>query len=246
MSQPSGDEGVLGMHSNARGRAALIVNRLEFDRSDAAILRRIQMTGSLAKAAESLGRSRSRVANRIDTLEAEFGDLVDRRRGGSDGGGSALTPDGIDLLRRFDRFLVAIDATISVPETVLSGTITAVDDELATVETDIGEIDGIHGGLDGGSQVQASIAADAITIHVEETQRNPATTSARNCRVGTVSALQRGTRVVRVDIAVEAMTMPVLITSESVTRLSLKPGDQINLSWKATATRVIPISTEPR
>lgn len=227
-----------GVRSQAGGDASLVSNGVAFDHGDAQLLRSIERAGSVAQAAESLGRSRARMTKRIDTLEEAFGPLVRRNRGGAAGGGSELTEEGIELLRRFDRFVVAIDATASVPETVLTGTIVAVDGELATVQTEIGEIGGLHNGLDEGDHVQARISADAITIQADGTTRNPETTSARNHRTGVVTSLERGERIVVVDVEVNAVPMHVLITDESVNRLSLEPGSRVQLHWKATATIV--------
>jgi len=74
-----------------RGRAALIEGDAEFDGRDAALLRAVHEAGSVAGAASELGRSRARALLRIEALEGAFGTLVERRAGGSGGGGSRLT-----------------------------------------------------------------------------------------------------------------------------------------------------------
>ncbi|MDB2280822.1 TOBE domain-containing protein [Halorubrum ezzemoulense] len=129
-----------------RGRAALIEDGVEFDGRDAALLRAVDAAGSVAGAASELGRSRARALTRIETLEDAYGTLVERRRGGEGGGGSRLAASARDLLDRYDRLQAVLAATASVPETVLDGTVAAVDGELAVVDTPVGELSGLHGG----------------------------------------------------------------------------------------------------
>ena len=131
-----------------RGRAALIEDGVEFDGRDAALLRAVDASGSVAGAASDLGRSRARALSRIEALEDAYGTLVERRRGGEGGGGSRLAPAGRDLLDRYDRLRAVLAATAAVPETVLDGTVTAVDGELAVVDTPVGEVSGLHGGVE--------------------------------------------------------------------------------------------------
>ena len=71
-----------------RGRATLVEGDVELDARDAVLLRTIARTGSVAGASAELGRSRARALSRIETLESAFGELVERRRGGSGGGGA--------------------------------------------------------------------------------------------------------------------------------------------------------------
>ncbi|ELZ39938.1 TOBE domain-containing protein [Halorubrum tebenquichense] len=199
-----------------RGRAALIEDGVEFDGRDAALLRAVDAAGSVAGAASELGRSRARALSRIEALEDAYGTLVERRRGGEGGGGSRLAAPGRNLLDRYDRLQAVLAATAAVPETVLDGTVVAVDGELAVVDTAVGELSGLHGGGDGansgadrdagvavGDAVQVRIGADAVTVNDAANAVDPDATSARNRLAGRVRAIEPGETVSTVRIAVE-------------------------------------------
>ncbi|HHX86628.1 MAG TPA: LysR family transcriptional regulator [Firmicutes bacterium] len=69
------------------------------------ILQRVERTGSLRAAAKEIRMSYSQAWRLIDLLENELGfPLLNKRAGGSSGGGSELTPQGRELLRRFAPF----------------------------------------------------------------------------------------------------------------------------------------------
>ncbi len=236
-----------------RGRAALIEDGVEFDGRDAALLRAVDAAGSVAGAAADLGRSRARALSRIEALESAYGTLVERRRGGEGGGGSRLAASGRALLDRYDRLQAVLAATAAVPETVLDGTVTAVDGELAAVDTAVGELSGLYGGVDAGGEasagdtVQVRIGADAVTVNDAAGAVDPDATSARNRLGGRVQSIEPGETVSTVRIAVEGADagdrdteVTALITGESVGRLGLAPGDRVSIRWKATATRLVP------
>ncbi|KOX98090.1 ABC transporter [Halorubrum sp. ASP1] len=251
-----------------RGRAALIEDGVEFDGRDAALLRAVDAAGSVAGAAADLGRSRARALSRIEALEEAYGTLVERRRGGEGGGGSRLAASGRALLDRYDRLQAVLAAAAAVPETVLEGTVTAVDGELAVVDTPVGELSGLHGGTgddaDGGNEnggvgdgasgvnvgdaVQVRIGADAVTVNDAADAVDPDATSARNRLAGRVSRVDSGETVSTVRIAVGAaegsadatdVEVAALITAESIERLGLAPSDSVSIRWKATATRLV-------
>lgn len=224
---------------SGRGQAALIEGDVEFDERDATLLRAIARTGSVAKASSTLGRSRARALSRIETLEEAFGKLVSRRRGGSGGGGSQVTENGMRLLNRFGRLQAALTATARVPETVLHGTVTAVDGELADVNTEIGVVRGLHDGVDVDEGIQVRVGADAVTIHEPDADPEPDSTSARNRRRGRVSEVDRGETVLTVRVDVDGTTFRALITDDSAARLALRTGNDVTLTWKATATRLV-------
>jgi molybdate transport system regulatory protein len=225
--------------TTGRGRAALVSGGVEFDRRDAALLRAIRDTGSVARAAEGLGRSRARALSRLETLEAAFGAGVDRRRGGSDGGGSRLTDEATELLARFSRLQAALSATAAVPETVLRGTVTAVDGELATLSTAVGPVRGRHDGVSPGEELQARIGADAVTVLSPDGDPAPDDTSARNRLDGLVRALDRGETVATVRVDVDGRPLRALVTTDSADRLGLATSRSVVLTWKATATRLV-------
>jgi molybdate transport system regulatory protein len=225
--------------TTGRGRAALVADGVEFDAEDATLLRAIQRTGSVASASSELGRSRARALSRIESLEASFGDLVERRRGGSGGGGSRLTRAAIQLLNRYDRLAAALTATAQVPETVLEGTVRTVTGELAAVETRVGTVRGLHDGLDPDHRVQVRIGADAITILDPTRELKPDSTSARNRRSGSVTDIERGETVSEISVDVSGIAFRALITAESASRLALERGSNVAITWKATATRLV-------
>ena len=228
-----------GDRTGDRGRAALVEGDVEFDAQDASLLRAVARTGSVARASSELGRSRARVLSRIETLEAAFGDLVERQRGGVGGGGSKLTDEGAELLDHYDRLEATLTATAGVPETVLSGTVEDVAGELADVDTEIGTVRGLHDGLAAGDAVQVRIGADAVTIRDPDTEVSPDATSARNRRQGRISAVESGETVLTVRVEVEGVPFQVLVTEDSATRLDLREGRAVDVSWKATATRLV-------
>ncbi len=224
-------------NTRGRGEAALVEGDVEFDARDAALLREIDQTGSVAGAASDLGRSRARALTRIETLETAFGSLVQRQRGGQDGGGSRLTETARELLNRYERLQIALDATAQVPETVLDGTITAVDGELASVETRAGTVQGLHDGCEPGQDVQVRMGADAITVLDNATE--PDATSARNRVSGKIVGIDHGETVVTAHLDVDGTAFDALVTSDSERRLGLSEGCQVTLTWKATATRIV-------
>jgi molybdate transport system regulatory protein len=222
-----------------RGQAALIEDGVEFDGRDAALLRAVHAAGSVAGAASDLGRSRARALSRIEALEDAFGTLVERRRGGSGGGGSRLSGAGRDLLDRYDRLQAVLAATAQVPETVLDGTVTSVDGELADVDTAVGTVRGLHDGAAVGDAVQVRIGADAVTVYTGDERVDPDSTSARNRLRGAVVGVEAGETVSTVRVGVGEEAFRVLITAESAERLALDEGDEVAIRWKATATRVV-------
>lgn len=222
--------------TSGQGRATLVRNGVEFDERDVGLLREIGETGSVARASSNLGRSRARDLSRIDALESAFGDLVERYRGGSDGGGSRLTENAVQLLNRYERLQVALSATARVPETALEGTVEAVSGELADVTTEVGTVRGLHDGVERGDHVQVRIGADSITVLDPAANPDPDSTSARNRFYGTISGIDRGTTVSTVRIDVDGLSFHALVTEDSADRLDLVDGCDVVITWKATAT----------
>lgn len=225
---------------SGEARAALVREGVEFDDRDARLLREIGETGSVAKASANLGRSRPRDLSRIEALEPVFGDLVERQRGGSDGGGSTLTENATRLLNRFERLQLALSATARVPETVLEGRVSAVAGELADVATRIGTVRGLHNGVRHDDLVQVRIGADALTVLDPAANPGPDATSARNNLSGTVTEVAEGETVFTARIDVDGTVFRALVTEDSVDRLELGAGREVVLTWKATATRLTP------
>ncbi len=226
--------------TSEKGRGALVREGVEFAQRDVQLLQEIDETGSVAKASTNLGRSRARDLSRIEELESVFGDLVTRYRGGSGGGGSTLTDNATRLLNQYERLHVALAGTAEVPETVLEGTVSSVSGELADVTTDVGPVRGLHEGVTPGALVQVRIGADSLTILDPTADPDPDSTSARNHLSGAVTGIEHGQTVFTVHIDVDGTMFRALVTAESADRLELAAGRPVVITWKATATRLVP------
>lgn len=227
------------MDPDAGFDARLHADGVAFDDRDAELLRAVDEAGSLNAAASDLGRSYSRVHERVSDLEAAFGPLVERRRGGREGGGSELTAGARDLLTRFERLRSGFAGVADVDETVLAGSVVDRDGELATVEAAPGSIRAIA--PPGMTEVAVTVRADAVTLHATDEAPSPGATSARNRFEGHVRSVETGQSVARVRVTVaEGTDLVALVTIDSVDRLSLDEGDPVVCSFKATATRAVP------
>lgn len=219
--------------------ARLTADDVAFDERDAALLRAIDAEGSLNAAAERLERSYSRSHARLTALEDAFGDLVARQRGGSGGGGSALTENATEVLARFDRLRTGYESVAETTEAVLDGDVTNRDGELGLVETAAGTLRALV--PPEAAAVSVSVRADAVTLHDPADTPAPDATSARNRFEGTVTGVERGESVSRIAVDVGAdAPLFALVTEDSRTRLALEPGRRVVASFKATATRATP------
>jgi len=74
----------------------------------------VDETGSLHQAAKLMGMSYNKAWRAMRQAEDHLGvKLLARRTGGSDGGGSVLTEDGVKLMERFRMFLDEADADLA-------------------------------------------------------------------------------------------------------------------------------------
>ncbi len=74
------------------------------------ILKAIDETGSLTAACEKLGITYRRTWNDLKAIEKQLGfALLDKTRGGADGGSSSLTAEGRKLIKAFDEFHEKMD-----------------------------------------------------------------------------------------------------------------------------------------
>jgi molybdate transport system regulatory protein len=208
---------------------------------DVALLRGIDEHGSINAAAGALDRSYSRAQRRVVALEASFGDLVERTRGGAGGGGSRLTDRARALLSRYDRLCAEFAGVVETAETVLAGEIRGRDGELATVATPAGTVRALVPPDDAGP-VRVTVRADAITLTAPDGSPAPDRTSARNRLRGTVATVEERAAVAVVTVDVDAPTpLTAVVTAESAARLDLAPGVAVVASFKATATRGVPV-----
>ena len=216
--------------------ARLRADGMSFEARDAELLRAVDEHRSLNAAADALGRSFSRAHARITALEAEFGPLVERQRGGVGGGGSELTDAARDLLARFKRLRTAYAGTAAVEETVLDGQVTERDGEMATVETAAGTVRALA--PEAAERVAVTLRADAITLHAPDDPPKTGEMSARNRFQGEAVDLVPGETIVRVGVDVgPAEPLVVLVTHDAIGALDLAVGDPVVASFKATATR---------
>lgn len=74
------------------------------------LLKRIERTGSLSKAAKEMRMSYSQAWNLLDTIEKRLGfKLVIKRAGGEYGGGSEITSEAKQLMRKYEDFRAKAD-----------------------------------------------------------------------------------------------------------------------------------------
>jgi molybdate transport system regulatory protein len=219
--------------------AQLRADTVEFTRKDASLLEAVDEIGSMYEAADELGRSYSRSHQRITVLEDAFGTLLERQRGGSDGGGSTLTENARDLLSRFERLRTGYSSVAETTEAVLDGTVVTRTGELGTVTTAAGQVRAIV--PRNTDLVQVSLRADTVTLHDPDETPDESATSARNRFEGQVLGIDRGDAISLVSVEVGAEgPLYALVTEDSREWLELEPGSQIVASFKATATRATP------
>lgn len=225
--------------------ARLHSGSIAFEGSDATLLRTIDETGSLNEAATELGRSYSRAHKRLSMLEEAFGTLVESRRGGAGGGGSALTDRARELLARFDRLRTEFSGVTAVTETVFEGDVVDRDGELAVIDTDAGTLHALT--PPDATAVSVTVRADTVTVHPLEGAPPPAESSARNRLSGTVVGIDAGETVSRVEIDVGGdRPLCALLTTESCRRLDLETGVRVLATFKTTATRATPRLADKR
>lgn len=205
---------------------------------DVEMLRAIDRCGSMHEAANRLGRSYPHLQRRVVELEEAVGPLTERIRGGKDGGGTRLTGDATDLIRRFERLRVELDGVTAVTESVVPGTVVDRRGELASVRTDAGDV---TARVPRGSEtVEIAVRADAVVL-MNPGSPSQAHTSLRNQLSGVVDRID-------VDDAVAAVTVQVadevaiesIVTAESVDRLDLREGSDVVAAFKTTAARATP------
>lgn len=219
--------------------AQLAIGSVTIERRDVELLDAIERTGSIHAAAKELGRSYARTQRRIVELESEAGALTVRRRGGRNGGGTQVTHAGRELRRRFFRFVAQLEGIARSPASVFRGRVLSRAGDMAAVTTSFGTI---HARVSGQAEcVEVSVRPEAVIL-ARPDGRGPEGTSLRNRVAGRVEWIDRGdaTGIVSVALAADDRLQAV-ITSESLDTLRLEPGEPVVATFKATATRAIPI-----
>jgi molybdate transport system regulatory protein len=78
------------------------------------ILKLIEEKGSMKAACDELGYTYRRTWGNLKKIEKFFGfPLLEKTRGGSEGGHTTLTPEGKKLVKAFDRFHASVDSVIT-------------------------------------------------------------------------------------------------------------------------------------
>ena len=79
-----------------------------------ALLEAVEETGSLAKAAERLGVPYRTASYKLREIEEHLGvRLLAGQSGGAEGGGSRLTPEGREMVRRWRAFSAGLDEWVA-------------------------------------------------------------------------------------------------------------------------------------
>lgn len=77
------------------------------------LLKKIEKTGSLSKAAKEMKMSYSQAWNLLNTIEKRLGiKLVVSRAGGENGGGSEITEDAKVLMKKYEEFREKVDKAL--------------------------------------------------------------------------------------------------------------------------------------
>jgi molybdate transport system regulatory protein len=215
--------------------AQLQVEDVTVTAADVRLLRAIEEEGSLNAASDRLGRSFSRAHSRLEQLETATGPLVERRRGGSDGGGSEITERGRNLLGRFARLEASLSGPAGSEALVLQGEVIHREGELATVETKIGPVVALL--FERLEDVQVTVPADAVTLQSPSSAPKASDTSARNRFEGTVTRIDRQESIAHVSVTIAGESVQAFVTLESVDRLGLELEGSVVVSFKATAAR---------
>lgn len=216
----------------------IAVGDVTVDGRDVEMLRAIDSEGSMQAAADALGRSYPHLQRRVVALEDAAGQLTERVRGGSGGGGTELTDRATRLVRQFERLQVELGGVTAVSESLIPGTVVAREGELATVETPAGVLTARVPGDETGVDVDVLVRSDAVVVMTSDVDAGDTRTSLRNRLRGTVSAVDAGETVANVTVSVaDGVDLEAVVTAESRDRLGLEPGREVVVAFKSTAAR---------
>ncbi len=216
----------------------LVVDDVTVTARDVEMLRAIDRYGSMHRAAAELGRSYGHLQPRVVELEEALGTLTRRVKGGAGGGGTELTDEARELIRRFERLRVELSGVATVTESVLPGTVIEREGALATIETPAGTINARAPAA--AAEVEIAIRSDAVVL-MRPDSATASHTSLRNRLEGTVEAIAEEAGIVTVTVTVgEGIELAAVITEESRRRLELAPGSSVLAAFKTTAARASP------
>ncbi|RZN62641.1 MAG: LysR family transcriptional regulator [Methanonatronarchaeia archaeon] len=229
------------MKEEARVMVYIQSGEKKFRQKDAELLRAIEKHGSINKATEKLGRSYSHQQKRIDELEMAFGKLIERQRGGRHGGGSKLTKRARGLIKTLENKLADLSATAGTEITQIKGKVKSIDSDLVDVETAIGSLKVTREGwMQEDQETRILIRADTITL---QELGEKTLSSARNHVEGAVERVKHHEDKAEVTVYLQKNneTLKATLTRDSVNKLDIKPGKKLYATFKATATKAIPI-----
>jgi len=202
------------------------------------LLELIGETGSIKKAAETLGMSYKTAWDTINTLNSNYGkNLVERKTGGKGGGGTILTDHGRDLIKTYNHYsqvhelylkditqLNCIEAVIKEISEGYSVAETSAGDKIACVLLDKD--------IKTNSRVNLFIKpSDVILVTGNEFEA-----SARNSlktKVKSIIGKEGKSEIVLVTD--KGTTFTTKITSQSAFKLGLKKGSVIYALFKTTS-----------
>ncbi|MFW6436200.1 MAG: hypothetical protein ACOCYZ_01035 [Halococcoides sp.] len=174
------------------------------------------------------------------TLEGTLGDLVDRQRGGSGGGGSALTATGTAMLDQFE----ALEATRTGPwigaRTTLDGRVLSRDDDMVAVETAAGRVRArlIEREVASGTErVTVSVPASAAFIEAPAIPPSAGPPGLdRLC--GRIDAIDRSNGLARVGARIAGDGRAVAIEPlDRLAKLSVGSGSTVTIAFNPAAAR---------
>lgn len=216
----------------------IAIGDVTVDRRDVEMLRAVDEHGSMQAAADALGRSYPHLQRRVVELEDAAGDLTERVRGGSSGGGTELTDRATRLVRQFERLRAELGGVAAVTESVIPGTVVARDGELATVATPAGDLTARVPGDDAGVDVDVLVRSDAVVVMTSDVDAAGTRTSLRNRLEGTVSSVDARETIAHVTVSVaDSVDVDAVVTTESRDRLGLDVGRDVVVAFKSTAAR---------
>jgi molybdate transport system regulatory protein len=77
------------------------------------LLKLIDKTGSINRAAGELGMSYRKAWNVLKMIEEKLGfELIERKTGGMDGGGSRITEQGREMIKKYELFRQEVEASL--------------------------------------------------------------------------------------------------------------------------------------
>jgi len=205
------------------------------------LLKMVEETGSITKAAQSVGISYKTAWESINTLNSMFDtDLVERRSGGKGGGGTFLTAEGKALIKTYEHFsrihelyLEDIRSMNSI-EAVIENT----DKNYASAcsGSDVFACKLIEEDIKPGDSVRLYIKPSDIILVTSDQM----TASANNLFRCTVRKISFSGNISAIELATENGTpLKVQITKKSVDKLNLDEGSLIFALFKTASVLAV-------